>query len=474
MTIRRQYSLPNCTLILEGLSDATAAVGTQLDPRPLMTILVNAECHFAGHQQPISGGRDFFESLVLSVSNYAQEFLSQVHHPKLHGDKHPIVQLKQLPDKNLHRLIVLPTGETFSSSLDIGSGASAAVMEQKTPLQLDLTTVQLFDLVEAIDQFLADRRTLPDLEVVLAPVSRRYRQADQPITQRAAPAALGMTSLTLAAIAFFWIPIPEVRKPPQPQPNATETTSPNSEGQGQTSGTPPQASELEKVLTSAPEITDPTELDYLKRNLYRKLNQSWENRGLLDESLEYQVGVGKDGAVVGYKPVNKTPLEGAKQTPLPDLLYIPTTGSAATQEPIAQFRVVFTKGGILQISPWRLISGEPGLGPEITDKAVLQELNEQLYKQLSELWQGTPLSQKALIYRIGVTEDGAIADYEPINQPAWDYVKETPLEKNQLVKPEAAGIGSKETGLVPQKPLAQFRVVFRPNGVLEVSPFRGR
>ncbi|HEY9672257.1 MAG TPA: DUF4335 domain-containing protein, partial [Waterburya sp.] len=82
MTIRRQYSLPNCTLILEGLSDAPPTSGGQIDARPLMTMLVSAECHFSGIAQPLSGGRDFLESLVRAVSRYAQEFLSQVHHPK--------------------------------------------------------------------------------------------------------------------------------------------------------------------------------------------------------------------------------------------------------------------------------------------------------------------------------------------------------------------------------------------------------
>ena len=73
MTIRRQYSLPNCTLILEGLSDTNATNSGLLDPRPLMTILVNAQCHFPGHDYFLEGGRDFFESLVSAVSRYAQE-----------------------------------------------------------------------------------------------------------------------------------------------------------------------------------------------------------------------------------------------------------------------------------------------------------------------------------------------------------------------------------------------------------------
>ncbi|MCY7335768.1 MAG: DUF4335 domain-containing protein, partial [Chamaesiphon sp.] len=38
MTIRRQYSLPNCTLILDGLSDGTSTTGIP-DSRPLMSSL---------------------------------------------------------------------------------------------------------------------------------------------------------------------------------------------------------------------------------------------------------------------------------------------------------------------------------------------------------------------------------------------------------------------------------------------------
>ncbi|HEY9652314.1 MAG TPA: DUF4335 domain-containing protein [Coleofasciculaceae cyanobacterium] len=477
MTIRRQYSLPNCTLVLEGLNEGTGIGGVQMDARPLMTILVQAECYLVGQEKPLTGGRDFFESLVKAVSGYAQEFLSQVHHPKLHGEAPTMVQLQPLKEKNLHRLTLLPTDGTVPtvSSVGMGATASPSLMPLGTPAHLDLTTVQLFDLVEAIDQFLADQRTLPDVKVEVEPLPKRYRKADQPIVERATPAALGITSLAVAAIALFLVPIPQVRepKPTTAQPNA-ETSSPSPNGESQAtatpSTTPPATEDLEKALTATPEITDPTQLRFLQRGLYNKLNQSWKNRNEVAQNLEYQVGVGKDGAIVGYKPVKDTPIDAAQQTPLPELLYKPTTGSIANQEPIAQYRVVFNRRGILQISPWRGYVGKPTLGPEITDASLLRELNDKLYNQIIENRKGTPTYPRALDYRVAVTKDGTIADYEPLNTPAWDYIQETPLET--LAKPEAAGIGSESAGL-PKEELAQYRVVFRPSGVLEVSPLRG-
>ena len=72
---------------------------------------------------------------------------------------------------------------------------------------------------------------------------------------------------------------------------------------------------------------------------------------------------------------------------------------------------------------------------------------------------------------MAVTKDGVIADYEPQNQPAWDYVQQTPLET--LLKPEAVGKSGEGGEIVAQEPLAQFQVVFKRSGALEVSPFRG-
>jgi hypothetical protein len=249
MTIRRQYSLPNCTLILEGLSDNPTTGGAQLDARPLMTILVSAECYFSGREQPLRGGRDFFESLVRSVSRYAQEFLSQIHHPKLPGDKPEIVQLQKIPGKSLHRLTLPVTAEAVPVAAGIGMTSTpyTGIPQGAVPMQLDLTTVQLFDLVEAIDQFLADRRTLPDLKISLEPISRRYRKADEPIAKRAAPAAIGVTGLALSAAAFMLLPIPRESKPSTPQPNAKKTTAPTPKDSPSPIATPKPSPPIQKL-----------------------------------------------------------------------------------------------------------------------------------------------------------------------------------------------------------------------------------
>lgn len=480
MDIRRQYSLPNCTLVLDGYSDTTGSVTggvAGLDTRPLMSILVNAECHFTGNLKPLSGGRDFFESLVTAVSGYAQELLSGVPHPETHTSSLGGVYVQRV-EGNLHRLMVQP-----ASYQGQDNGTLSAINPEG--VFLDLTTVQLFDLVEAIDQFLADTRTLPDLLLHLTPVSKRDAVSSEPIAKRATPAAVGVTTLALAAIAFSLVPLPKVQPPkeqvPGPQSSATTEPSPSSSSSATPAATPsntptgqptpnaaataPPTSDLQALIKSAPEITDPTQLGFLQRRLYTKINQAWVDRRREGESLVYLLGVGQDGAIVGYKPINQAAGDRAKSTPLPELAYTPTSGKGSNQEPIAQFKVVFTNRGILQVSPWNGLSSKPGLGPEIREQDQLKNLSQQLSEQLKKNWTGTASSKRNLVYRVAVNKDGAIADYEPKNQPAFDYEKETPLPN--LLK--SGNLGE----AVGKEPLAQFQVVFKPSGALEVGPLPG-
>jgi hypothetical protein len=466
-TIRRQYSLPNCTLVVEGLSD-TMGQGTVEVGRPLLSTAFNAECIFAGVDRRLSGGREFLDSLTRAVSAYAQEFLSGIRHPSAHQGHSQIVSFTRGEDPNIHRLVWHPQTDTN------GTGASPE------PVSLDLTTVQLFDLVEALDQLLADSRTLPELKLALEPISRRYRKADIPLVQRAAPAILGVASLAAAGVLLFMLPIPQTIREPKPaeqeqvegEPSSPEApvagATPTPTESPESPEAPPSSEEIENAIARASQITDPTTVRYLERDLRRQLDEGWENRDRISQNLEYRVSVAQGGAIVAFEAVEDTPEEAAELTPLPELRFTPT--DLGEREEIADFRVVFTDRSVLQTSPWYGYRGKPTLGPEINDREVLRRLNRELYDRLREEWGGVPSYKNNLVFRVGVTEEGTIADYEPDNQPAYDFAEETPLP--ELVEPEAAGI-EKGENLVPQKPLAQFRVVFKPSGVLEVSPLRG-
>ncbi|MEG4987672.1 DUF4335 domain-containing protein [Microcoleus sp. BR0-C5] len=390
MTIRRQYSLPNCTLVLEGLSDGSAA--SQLDIRPVLSILMSAECYVTGLGDPLSGGREFFESLVRAVSSYAQEFMSGVHYPDRYGPNLGMVQLHRI-DGNLHRLTVLPASTGSPSQID-----------QKTELsaKVDLTTVQLFDLVEAIDQFFADTQTLPELSLQLTPISKRYVKSAEPLAKRTLPAVVGVSSLALAAMAFFLVPVPEVQRQrdpvPQPNPAGQNQGTPNPGGSGSPNPNPtppadgllpgdqtpnaesssptpiptpqPDASPLATPQSStspestpspvaeglaSPElaavpITDPGQIELLRGKLSQQIDGFVKDKPPVDAELVYRVSVAPDGAIVGYKPENSAAVDRS-ETPLSELLYKPV-GTRPPAEPLADFRVVLAPGGTVVVTPW--------------------------------------------------------------------------------------------------------------------------
>ncbi|MEG3841522.1 DUF4335 domain-containing protein [Microcoleus sp. herbarium14] len=390
MTIRRQYSLPNCTLVLEGLSDGSAA--SQLDMRPVLSILMSAECYVSGLAEPLSGGREFFESLVRTVSSYAQEFMSGVHYPDRYGPNLGVVQLHRI-DGNSHRLTVLPASTGSPSEIADKTELSASV---------DLTTVQLFDLVEAIDQFFADTQTLPELSLQLTPISKRYIKSAEPLAKRSLPAVVGVSSLALAAMAFFLVPVPSVQRPrdpvPQPNPAGQNLGTPNSGGSGSpnpnpappangllpgdktpkaesSSPTPIPAPQSDASPLAAPQsntlpestpspvseglaspgatagpITDPAEIELLKGKLSQQIDGVLKNKPAVDAELVYRVSVAKDGAIVGYKSENSAAVDRS-ETPFSELLYKPI-GSRPPAEPLADFRVVVAPGGTVAVTPW--------------------------------------------------------------------------------------------------------------------------
>ena len=227
MSTTRQYSLPNCNLILEGMEDANDESADILSGQPPMSILINAECHLLKSDRKLSGGSVFLTNLSRAVSNYAQGFLSGLF-PSDNDNttEYPHVFLSRASDRHLHRLILEPKPD---------SG------EERT--EIEITTVELFDLVDAIDRFHADRSVLPQMTLKLHSISKRYRKPEQPLTERLTPVAIGLSSLAIAAGALFMLPIPE-NAPTESTPIEATETEPATEGSGTsnttTDETPPE------------------------------------------------------------------------------------------------------------------------------------------------------------------------------------------------------------------------------------------
>ncbi|MCT7985035.1 hypothetical protein NG796_17320 [Laspinema sp. A4] len=108
---------------------------------------------------------------------------------------------------------------------------------------------------------------------------------------------------------------------------------------------------------------------------------------------------------------------------------------------------------------------EPAPTPAITDPATLTSLSQKLYEQIDGNWKSYPTFTSNLVYQVQVQQDGAIAGYDSLNQPAEDYLGETPLpELTSNTAPLA------ETSTEPQ---AKFLVLLMPSGTLEISPWVG-
>jgi hypothetical protein len=256
--------------------------------------------------------------------------------------------------------------------------------------------------VEAIDQFFADTQTLPELSLQLTPISKRYVKSAEPLAKRSLPAVVGVSSLALAAMAFFLVPVPEVQRPrdPVPQPNAggqnlgtptpggsgspnpnptpeadgllPRTQTPNAESSSPTpvpapqsdasplatpqsntspESTPSPVSEgLASPEATAVPITDPGEIELLKGKLSQQIDGVVKNKPAVDAELVYRVSVAQDGAIVGYKSENSAAVD-TSETPLSELLYKPV-GTRPPAEPLADFRVVFAPDGNVQVTPW--------------------------------------------------------------------------------------------------------------------------
>ena len=176
MTIQRQFSLPNCTLDLEGISNSVsdAALGESLD------VLLRLECQFGNLAQPLTGGLDLLNSLIQATNQCTQSWMSGVPHRRLTKLNQDQSAVHLLPQEEDGFELTVPTSLLNESS-----------QYAEDPLTVHLTTIQLFDLVEALDQLLADQQTLPNLSLSVRPLSRSEAASGQPLQKFSASSVGG-------------------------------------------------------------------------------------------------------------------------------------------------------------------------------------------------------------------------------------------------------------------------------------------
>ncbi len=261
MTIQRQYVLPNCSLVLDGLST---------DASNVLSILANAEFKIVGIDQSLAGGLEFFQAIAGAVSAYCQRLLSGLDHPDHISSQASLVAVEPV-EGQYHRLTIKP--EVLDDSLK-----SSEVNSQ--PHIIQLSTVQLFDMAEAIDQCYADVQTLPDFSVPLVPLPRKYVRAAEPLTQRAIPPLLGLGTLAAAALGLFFLPVPELVEPDALEQQAPlEDTLVQPDAAGAAPDSPPE-SEAESEAAGADAenptiprpITDGAQLAELQRQVQQQIS----------------------------------------------------------------------------------------------------------------------------------------------------------------------------------------------------------
>lgn len=203
---------------------------------------------------------------------------------------------------------------------------------------LELNSLQLFDLVDAIDQLIADPLTLPDLQIGLAPLPRRHVPALVPLPQRAAAPAVGLAGLAIAAAALFALPIPEVKPPRENLPQTEQTTS------GANSNPP-----ATEPPASSPSLADAGTLEAVVVASRAAIGSAWDRKPEYEpaEAEQYRVSATATGQIVGYRAEDSQ--SDIQQTPLASLLKPLPAGD---RQPLADLRIVFQPSGVVEVSPW--------------------------------------------------------------------------------------------------------------------------
>lgn len=188
--MQRSYSLPSCTLLVEGISTGGN----------VLSIVTSFGCRFNHHPEPIVGGLELLKAMVVVIGAYAQSLISQ-----------------NSMQSNDAQVQIAPEGKHFHILSVLLNQSDANNPKQ---MQVKLNTIQLFDLMESLDRLCCDPTTLPEVNLTTQAAAQRSNAL---LNNQAIPAIAGVFSVAIAASFLYLIPTPKPDpKPVQPLPSQTQ------------------------------------------------------------------------------------------------------------------------------------------------------------------------------------------------------------------------------------------------------------
>lgn len=103
---------------------------------------------------------------------------------------------------------------------------------------------------------------------------------------------------------------------------------------------------------AATQITDSNTLDKLSSLLYNQIDKTWQQYPTFSENLVYRVTMNSAGEVAKYEQINKAASKYIAETPLPKLINSSTINTEDVSKPTAEFLVLLTPNGVLQVNQW--------------------------------------------------------------------------------------------------------------------------
>ena len=119
--------------------------------------------------------------------------------------------------------------------------------------------------------------------------------------------------------------------------------------------TVPVVTEVTMTVAETPtgaKITDANTLEKLTSVLYNLIDTNWRQYPTFSENLVYRVTMNSAENVAEYQHINKAASKYIKETPLAKLANLSTTAPEGASKSTAEFLVILTPDGLLQVEQW--------------------------------------------------------------------------------------------------------------------------